>query len=116
MRTAVVVGHDICGCRQFATVPVVTVETPRQVLRRKARARCRTPATACGLCRGGLTLRSCAGPGTGFTNLMREAGARPAQIPAAADRSRLIPASSSAPFARAAGSSSAEPTGTTTSR
>ncbi|MGW6901838.1 hypothetical protein [Streptomyces sp. NBC_01718] len=43
MRTAVVVGHDICGCRQFATVPVVTVETPRQVLRRKARARCRTP-------------------------------------------------------------------------
>ncbi|MER7813354.1 hypothetical protein [Streptomyces sp900116325] len=46
MRTAVAVGHDICGCPQFATVPVgtvVTVETPRQVLRRKVSARHRTP-------------------------------------------------------------------------
>ncbi|MET8399771.1 hypothetical protein [Streptomyces sp900116325] len=46
MRTAVAVGHDICGFPQFATVPVgtvVTVETPRQVLRHKVRARHRTP-------------------------------------------------------------------------
>lgn len=53
MRTAVAVGHDICGLPQFATVPVgtvVTVETPRQVLRHEVRARYRTPATACGLC------------------------------------------------------------------
>lgn len=46
MRTAVAVGHDICGLPQFATVPVgtvVTVETPRQVLRHEVRARYRTP-------------------------------------------------------------------------
>ncbi|WP_158715871.1 hypothetical protein [Streptomyces sp. NRRL B-24720] len=43
MRTAVAVGHDICGFPQFATVPVVTVETPRQVLRHEVRARYRTP-------------------------------------------------------------------------
>ncbi|MFB6709403.1 hypothetical protein ACFCW6_32425 [Streptomyces sp. NPDC056333] len=42
-RTAVVVGHDICGFPQFATVPVGTVETPRQVLRHKVRARYRSP-------------------------------------------------------------------------
>ncbi len=38
------------------------------------------------------------------------------QMPAAADRSRVMPASSSAARSRAPGSSSAEPTGTTTSR
>ena len=46
MRTAVAVGHDICGFPQFATVPggtVVTMETPRQVLRHEVRARHRTP-------------------------------------------------------------------------
>lgn len=78
MRTAVVVGHDFCGFQQFAMLPVgtvVTVETPRQVLRYKVYARYLTPgrgAPAHGLYWGDLTLQSCVGPDTGFTYLIRE--------------------------------------------
>ncbi|MFI5635263.1 hypothetical protein ACIA8E_39155 [Streptomyces sp. NPDC051664] len=54
---------------------VVTVETPRQVLRHKVYARQLTPgrgAPAHGLYWGEPTLRCCVGPDTGFTYLMRE--------------------------------------------
>ncbi|MFI6084831.1 hypothetical protein ACIBBB_28345 [Streptomyces sp. NPDC051217] len=77
MRTAVVVGHDFCGFGQLATLAigtVVTVETPREVLRYRVYARHLTPgrgAPAHGLYWGDLTLQSCVGPDTGFTYLER---------------------------------------------
>ncbi|GGK06330.1 hypothetical protein GCM10011583_42530 [Streptomyces camponoticapitis] len=77
MRTAVVVGHDFCGFGQLATPAVstvVTVETPREVLRYRVYARHLTPgrgAPAHGLYWGDLTLQSCVGPDTGFSYLQR---------------------------------------------
>jgi hypothetical protein len=77
MRTVVVVGHDYCGFGQFATLPVgtvVTVETPREILRYRVYARHLTPGRgtpAHGLYWGDLTLQSCVGPDTGFTYLVR---------------------------------------------
>ncbi|MFD3486247.1 hypothetical protein [Streptomyces sp. NPDC058665] len=77
MRTAVVVGHDFCGFGQLATLAigtVVTVETPRELLRYRVYARHLTPgrgAPAHGLYWGDLTLQSCVGPDTGFTYLER---------------------------------------------
>ncbi|MFJ2373869.1 hypothetical protein ACIOZL_13795 [Streptomyces sp. NPDC087769] len=77
MRTVVVVGHDYCGFGQFATLPVgtvVTVETPREILRYRVYARHLTPGRgtlAHGLYWGDLTLQSCVGPDTGFSYLVR---------------------------------------------
>ncbi|WP_371801008.1 hypothetical protein OHA38_25950 [Streptomyces sp. NBC_01732] len=77
MRTLVVVGHDYCGFGQFATLPVgtvVTVETPREILRYRVYARHLTPGRgtpAHGLYWGDLTLQSCVGPDTGFSYLVR---------------------------------------------
>ncbi|MER5944410.1 hypothetical protein ABT121_44860 [Streptomyces sp. NPDC001928] len=77
MRTAVIVGHDICGFDRFATLPVgttVTISGPRGTWRYEVYAHYVTPgrgAPAAGLYWGDVTLQSCVGPDTGFSYLAR---------------------------------------------
>ncbi|MFF3563377.1 hypothetical protein ACFYXS_25340 [Streptomyces sp. NPDC002574] len=78
MSTAVVVGHDYCGFRRFATLPVgtvVTATTPRGTFTYRVYAHHVEPGRGTpshGLYWGDLVLQSCVGPNTGFSYLTRE--------------------------------------------
>lgn len=75
--TAVLVGHNYCGFKRFATLPVgtiVTVTGPTSVAEYRVyghRVINRQGGSGAGLYEGDLTLQSCLGRGTGFSYLRR---------------------------------------------